>query len=300
MLTGGQHPSQASNSLDTSLEPKPSTNMPKTMNIKKAASALNQNQKQIKAALQGASVTFASVEKSLGRAQFLLQIVTENGVRNVTGTPRGLFTAGTMRIAAGQIAIVEGSEKLGFEIVARIDNLSDAQKLVKDGFMPPDVLAAAGVAGALTVVAEEEDDIFDYSEVQEGITEPSMKGGVKGARRQKESLAAAAALATRLGSAAGGMKDALHLEGATDLSAYVGIDEDALGKKAKKPCPASQVLRPPTALAATRAGKEQAVLNFALWNDGVDEEAAVKPVVLARAPECWEDDDAVAIDIDAI
>jgi hypothetical protein len=50
--------------------------MPKNMNIKKAASALNQNQKQIKAALAGAQVTFAAVEKSLGRAQFLLKLST--------------------------------------------------------------------------------------------------------------------------------------------------------------------------------------------------------------------------------
>ena len=169
------------------------------MNIKKAASAINQNQKQIKAALKGADVTFAAVEKSLGRAQFLLKL---SGHKTAKGSPRGLFSAGTMRISAGQIVIVEGSEKLGFEIVARIDNLSDAQKLVKDGFMPPDVLAAAGVAGALTVVAEEEeDDIFDRSEEVGGASfEPSMKGGVKAARKQQESMAAVSALAARLGS----------------------------------------------------------------------------------------------------
>jgi hypothetical protein len=172
--------------------------MPKSMNIKKAASAINQNQKQIKAALKGADVTFAAVEKSLGRAQFLLKLSNH---KTAKGAPRGLFSAGTMRISAGQIVIVEGSEKLGFEIVARIDNLSDAQKLVKDGFMPPDVLAAAGVAGALTVVAEEEDDIFDRSEEAGGASfEPSMKGGVKGARKQQESMAAVSALAARLGS----------------------------------------------------------------------------------------------------
>jgi len=172
--------------------------MPKNMNIKKAASAINQNQKQIKAALKGADVTFAAIEKSLGRAQFLLKLTNH---KTAKGSPRGLFSAGTIRISAGQIVIVEGSEKLGFEIVARIEDLSDAQKLVKDGFMPADVLAAAGVAGALTVVAEEEDDLFDRSEEVAGASfEPSMKGGVKGARRQQESMAAAAALAARLGS----------------------------------------------------------------------------------------------------
>lgn len=278
--------------------------MPKTMNIKKAASALNQNQKQIKAALNGASVTFASVEKSLGRAQFLLKIVTEKGIKTVTGAPRGLFTAGTMRISAGQIVIVEGSEKLGFEIVARLDDLSVAQKLVKSNLMPAEILSAAAAAGALTTVVEVEDDLFDYSEekvLAEG-RDASAKGGVKGARRQQESLAAASALATRLGSsaAAGGSKDALRIECATDLSAYVGICEEEDAAKPKTKRPATQVKRPPTAPASTRTlDAGQAVLNFALWNDGGDEEAAVKPVVLARAPECWEDD-AVAIDIDAI
>lgn len=173
--------------------------MPKTMNIKKAASAINQNQKQIKAALKGAEVTFAAVEKSLGRAQFLLKLTNH---KTAKGAPRGLFSAGTMRISAGQIVIIEGSEKLGFEIVARIEDLSDAQKLVKMGAMPADVLAAASVAGALTVVAEEEeDDLFDRSEEVAGASfEPSMKGGVKGARKQQESMAAASALAARLGS----------------------------------------------------------------------------------------------------
>ena len=168
------------------------------MNIKKAASAINQNQKQIKAALKGVEVTFAAVEKSLGRAQFLLKLANH---KTAKGAPRGLFSAGTMRISAGQIVIIEGSEKLGFEIVARIEDLSDAQKLVKMGAMPADVLAAASVAGALTVVAEEEDDLFDRSEEVTGTSfEPSMKGGVKGARKQQESMAAASALAARLSS----------------------------------------------------------------------------------------------------
>lgn len=167
--------------------------MPKMMNVKKAASALNQNQKQIKAALKGATVTFAAVEKTLGRAQFLLKL-TDN--KSATGAPRGLFTAGTMRISPGQIVIIEGNASTGFEIVARLDELSTAQKLVAMGSMPVDVLNAAAGAGALTTILE--DDLFDYSEVVAAEGEVSMKGGVAGARRQRESMAAAQALAGRL------------------------------------------------------------------------------------------------------
>jgi len=279
--------------------------MPKNMNIKKAASALNQNQKQIKAALQGASVTFASVEKSLGRAQFLLQIVTEKGIKSVTGTPRGLFTAGTMRIAAGQIAIVEGSEKLGFEIVARIDDLSDAQKLVKLGTLPAELLAAAQVAGSKSGVAAttEDDGLFDYSEAQEGVIEPSLKGGVKGARKQQESLAAAAALADRLGSSFAGGGRSVHLESAADLSVFVGLpaDESTPKKKkarAKSPPPAPVKSAP---VESELSPEDQIALDFgsALWSAAGTDEPAFKPAALGPAPECWEDD-AVAIDIDAI
>jgi len=274
--------------------------MPKNMNIKKAASALNQNQKQIKAALAGGNMTFAAVEKSLGRAQFLLKLT---GHKTATGEPRGLFSAGTMRIAPGQIVIVEGSEKLGFEIVARIDDLSDAQKLVKLGVMPPDVLSIAAVCGSVSGVAPEaEDDLFERAPISEGA--PSFesrlaKGGVKGARRQQESLAAAAALASRLGSSffSGGAK-AVHVESAMDLSAFVGCDEEAVKKASGGGVKAAR------ALASHEKGavkSKEVVIEFALWQGQAnDEDVAFKPVALAPAPFSWEDDDAVAIDIDAI
>jgi len=169
--------------------------MPKSMNVKKAASALYQNQKQIAAALKGAEVEYAAVEKSLGRAQFLLKLTNH---KTATGTPRGLFTSGTMRISPGQIVIIQGSIKTGFEIVACITELKIAQKLVEIGCMPADILAAASMAGAV-VEAVEDDDIFDYSQAQVGEAEVSTKGGVSGARRQQENASAARALATRLG-----------------------------------------------------------------------------------------------------
>jgi len=168
--------------------------MTKNMNIKKAASALNQNQRQIKAALDGKEVIFAAVEKGLGRAQFLLRLEDN---KTATGTPRGLFTSGTMRVSPGHIVIVEGNIKNGFEIMARIDDLATAKKLVKLGYMPPKILAFA-TSTVTGFSSETEEDIFDRSEVDiSSAGEPSM-GGSSG-RRQQESMAAALALAERLG-----------------------------------------------------------------------------------------------------
>ena len=164
------------------------------MNIKKAASALNQNHKQIKKAFTGAEVTFAAVEKNLGRAQFLLKLTNH---KTATGTPRGLFTSGTMRISPGQIVIVEGDPKIGLEIVARLDTLSDAKKFVRIGFMPADVLAAAINVGSLNTITEE-DDIFDYSAAATDSNTESM-GKSSADRKKNESMSAARALAGRLG-----------------------------------------------------------------------------------------------------
>ena len=166
--------------------------MPKSMNIKKAASALNQNYKKIKAALSGADMTFAAVEKNLGRAQFLLKLADN---KTSKGTPRGLFTSGTMRISPGQVVIVEGDMKNGYEIVARFDKLCDVQKLVKANLMSASILAAASSVGGIDTI-QEEDDIFDHSEVVED--EMEAVGG-KAARQKYESASAAKALATRLG-----------------------------------------------------------------------------------------------------
>lgn len=169
--------------------------MPKSMNIKKAASALHQNQRQINAALKGAEVEYGAVEKSLGRAQFLLKLTNH---KTATGTPRGLFTSGTMRISPGQIVIIQGCIKTGFEIVGCISDLKVAQKLVTLGLMPADILASASTVGSVAEVVKD-DDLFDYSQATGGEVEVSAKGGVAGTRRQQESLAAAAALAVRLG-----------------------------------------------------------------------------------------------------
>ena len=170
--------------------------MPKTCNIKKSSAAVFQNKKQIRCAYDPSQmVTFAAVEKSLGSAQFQLRLT---GNKSAKGTPRGLFTSGTMRISAGQIVLVEGNPKIGLEIVARLDDLAQAQELVKLGRMPSDILAAAGTAGSVSVTVE--DDIFDFSESAGGMSfEPSSKGGSKGARAQKDAQAAIMARVDQLG-----------------------------------------------------------------------------------------------------
>lgn len=259
--------------------------MPKTMNIKKAASALNQNQKQIKAALAGATLTFAAVEKSLGRAQFLLKLT---GHKTATGAPRGLFTSGTLRISVGQIVIVEGSEKLGYEIIARIEQMADAQKLVKDGLMPADVLAQASACGSVSGIKEEDDDLFDRSDAPEGLAEPSMKGGVKGARKQQESLAAAAALARNLGSSKS--KVIMPQLGAAD-EVFVPEVEAKKAKKAK--------VQAATPAPAPVAEPEEMMLWDAAPEDEGRYSALFKASVVPKISTSWEED-ADAIDIDAI
>jgi translation initiation factor IF-1 len=193
--------------------------MTKTANIKKSSAALFQNQKQIKRAYDPKQeVTFAAVEKCLGSAQFQLRLT---GNKSAKGTPRGLFTSGTMRVSAGQIVLVEGNAKIGLEIVARFDDLAQAQELVKLGRMPADILIAAGASGAVaTVVAE--DDLFDYTgaESSEGF-EPSAKGGTKGARAQRD---AHAAIQARVEQLSGGGKTQV----AVDDEEAPEVDIDAI------------------------------------------------------------------------
>ena len=282
--------------------------MPKKCNVKKSSSALFQNQKQIKAAFEGKSVVFAAVEKSLGSAQFLLGL-TEG--KKAKGTPRGLFTSGTMRISAGQIVIVEGNPKIGLEIVARFDDLSQVQQLIKDGLMPADILATASVATAVSAAsipdAEEADDLFDYSEEAPAASDGPMKGGNK-ERQQKE---AQAAVAARVGILTKGsrVKSSVRLEDACDLS-YLTPEKS----KVKKVAMAAPIKKAPASMTASEPETKEAIN---LWGEVIDEDyiaeeeersaavaiAASKrvftPAPLARSapvPTSWEDE----VDIDAI
>ena len=144
--------------------------MPKTRNIKKSAAALFQNQKQIKSA--SGKTVFAAVEKSLGRAQFQLKLT---GGKLIVGTPRGLFTSGTLRISAGQVVIIEGIGRqegdsrpdLPWEIVARLDNTSEIKQLIRQKVMPADILCYATAAGAVETGAVAQDDLCEDADAAE-------------------------------------------------------------------------------------------------------------------------------------
>jgi len=191
--------------------------MPKQANVKKSAAALFQNQKQIKNAAAGKTV-FAAVAKGLGRAQFQLVLT---GGKNVVGTPRGLFTKGTMRISVGQVVIVEGLQRkegdaradLPWEIVARIDSDSEAKQLVKSGKMPADVLRFATTANAVETATVSNDDLFEEDEEfwEQGAAD--VRGGVRAARKAAE---AQRSISSRVASLAAGRS------GGLDGSAVLG------------------------------------------------------------------------------
>jgi len=184
--------------------------MPKKMNIAKNASAMLQNETQIKKALKGLfePTNFAYVEKHLGSAQFSLK-VTDN--KSARGTPRGLFTSGTMRVLVGQIVIVEGDVKNGFEIIGVMEREDDeVTELIKSGFLPADIMPGAADVSAADAAAG---DIFDRSGEDENAVDArdvDGKGGNKAMRKHAEQRAA---IKARLGmlksgrSAAGGNLD---------------------------------------------------------------------------------------------
>jgi hypothetical protein len=186
--------------------------MPKKMNISKNASALLQNEKQIMRALKGLlePTNFAYVENAKsGDGQFTLKL-TEN--KTGRGTPRGLFTCGSMRIVPGQIVIVEGDLKNGFEIVGCMEREDDeVTELIKSGFLPADILpsAEAGVSGAAAA-----EDLFDRSAEDEAaidVRDVDSARSNKAMRKQQEQRAAVKArlgmLKSGRGSAAAGSGD---------------------------------------------------------------------------------------------
>jgi translation initiation factor IF-1 len=200
--------------------------MPKTRNIKKSAAALYQNQKQIKSVTS--KTVFASVEKSLGRAQFQLKLT---GGKLIVGTPRGLFTSGTLRISAGQVVIIEGVGRLEgdsradlpWEIVARLDDTSEIKQLIKQKVMPADILSFATTAGAVETGAVAQDDLFEDAEAAEqGVTD--VRGGVRAARKAEEAnRAIAGRVASLTAGRQGGLDGGVVLGDAADLT--LGAEE---------------------------------------------------------------------------
>lgn len=187
--------------------------MPKKMNISKNASALLQNEKQIVRALKGLlePTNFAYVENAKsGDGQFTLKL-TEN--KTGRGTPRGLFTCGSMRIVPGQIVIIEGDLKNGFEIIGCMEREDDeVTELIKSGFLPADILpSACGGATDGAAAAAAAEDLFDRSAEDEAaidVRDVDSARSNKAMRKQQEQRAAVKArlgmLKSGRGSAAAG------------------------------------------------------------------------------------------------
>ena len=177
--------------------------MPAKKNIKKSAAALFQNAKAIDKAMEEGA-TFGAVIRRLGNGAFSIQL-DEKGKEKVQGTPRGLFTSGTMRIHVGQLVIVEGaSAKRPWEIVALIDEKSTADALVKRGRLSAKLVGVANAAGAVEEEEAPKEDIFLPAEQEEdfwtqGIAD--VRGGLKAERKaQEEAATISARVATLKGS----------------------------------------------------------------------------------------------------
>lgn len=149
--------------------------MPKKCNTKKSASAQFQCLKAIKSAAEGSGgLVFASVQSAKGNGYFTLRLAEGKEAR---GTPRGLFTSGSMRISVGQIVVASGSQKNGMEIVGVIQDRATAEELVASGAMPAEILGGAYSAGGIVEMVE--DDLF---EAPEQVAEDVDGRGAKGQR----------------------------------------------------------------------------------------------------------------------
>jgi hypothetical protein len=190
--------------------------MPKTKskNIAKASAAKFQCSLAINKALPE---QFLSVQRSQGNGFFTLR--TAKG-KDVRGTPRGLFTAGTMRISVGQIVVVEGDHKIGVEIVGVVADprvSREARDLVRAGKMPAEVLAMATSAGAVCEAPSSDlDDLFEAPAAGDCLEQAGARGGMKA---QRAMAAADAAIAVRVATllAGGGGTNAVAVDVVVDL-----------------------------------------------------------------------------------
>jgi len=188
--------------------------MPKKPSVKKNAAAEFQSIKAIRAAATGdARYAFMSVQSAKGNGYFMLR--TAMG-RDVRGTPRGLFTSGSMRISAGQIVVVEGDAALGVEIVGVMSDRHDCEQLVRKGRMPREVLASAISAGGVSGGVAEEDDLFEKADEVVSGAVADCRGGMVASRAMAASRAAVSSRVAQL------------LAAATDLPPLTEAEIDAI------------------------------------------------------------------------
>ena len=170
----------------------PPQKMPKKSNISKKAAAQFQNMKAIQNALKGTKkdVTFAAVERAMGFAKFGLRV----GAYSVEGTPRGLFTSGTMRISVGDIVIVDGygntnvrGEQMIVEIVGRLDK-HDVKDLLSSGILTRETVSAAKAASSIAVCEEPESDDDLFERVEDDLGQDNI-WGKEAPKSKKKALA---------------------------------------------------------------------------------------------------------------
>lgn len=262
-------------------------------NVSKSAAAQHQCAKAIERAANGESgIKFYSVQKALGNAFFCLR--DEKG-KDHRGTPRGLFTKGTMLVAVGQIVIAEGDAK-GLEIVGVIQKRSDATTLVKSGAMPREILANAVAAGAMMVVAEDsEDDLFETLADEESGNTDGVSGSIAD-RAKADAMRSVSALAARLGSKSGASAAKVIVESAADATVAAAAEYDTFAspKRVKgKACPPAAA---PLSIPMRPGFFPPPEAEATVWDMSPEKHDTFIFKPLAPAPVSWEDE----VDIDSI
>ena len=263
-------------------------------NVSKSAAAMHQCNKAIKSAAEGAAgLQFYSVQKALGNAFFSLRNAEGKEIR---GTPRGLFTCGTMRVSVGQIVVAEGDSR-GLEIVGVIKERSEAEALVKAGAMDRNVLAHASSAGQM-LSSIVEDELFEAPEGSENESESRANKNDLAAKSSVNSMAAR--FAAKSGSAKSGKVKGVRVENsAIDLSATASADaeQEAFGraKRAKTvSAPRLSIPMRPALVSSVDSGPS-------IWDNAMSVETEEKmystELKLSQRPELpsWD-----KVDIDAI
>lgn len=195
--------------------------MPKTKNVKKAAAA---ETKSIRAVMKASGDVFMSVQSAKGNGNFVLKTAKGKEVRC------GRISRG-LRISVGQIVVTEGDHALGVEVTGVIGDRAQAERMVRKGIMPAEVLLAAVAVGSFEEAASAElDDLFERRPASEGV---ALGGGgeavarsMKGQRAMAASDAAIAARVAALLSGGGAAeKPAVRIEGDEEEEEAVDLED---------------------------------------------------------------------------
>jgi len=200
--------------------------MPKTKNVKKAAAA---TAKSIRAVLQASGDAFMSVQAALGNGGFNLKTAKGKVVRC------GRISRG-LHISVGQIVVTEGErgarDELGVEVIGVIGDRAEAERMVRKGVLPAEVLAAAVAVGSFEGAMEELDDLFEARPASEGVALGGGMGGearsLKDQRAMASSDAAIAARVAALLAGGGAAEKPAWLAKAEAAEAGVAVDLEDL------------------------------------------------------------------------